>query len=42
MRYSLSKQSCRMVRDGAGHREIYFLGTMKNPELGMLEIMIYF
>lgn len=42
VRYSSIKCSCRMVRYGVGHGETCFLGTVKNPELGMLEIMIWF
>lgn len=37
-----SKCSRGMVRDGVGHGETCFLGAGKNPELGMLEIMIWF
>lgn len=42
VRYSSSKLSLRMVRDGVGHGETSFLGTVKNPELDMLEMMIWF
>lgn len=42
VRYSSSKCSCRMVRDGVGHGEICFLCTVKNHELAMLEIVMCF
>lgn len=42
VRYSSPKCSCKTIRDGVGHGKACFLGTVKNSELGRLEIMICF